>query len=166
MNAAWLIFAVFLFLTCAVLLVVEVFVPSLGLLTLCALGAAAGGIAIFFNHSQAAGWGGVVVAVIMIPAVWIITYRLFPKTRFGKNVTLRMPVREKGDGVPDTPELKRLLGSVGVVVTPLRPVGTCDFSGQRVECVAESGYIESNETVRVIRVEGTQLTVRLQKNEN
>ena len=36
------------------------------------------------------------------------------------------------------------LGAVGVVLTPLRSVGMCDFAGQRVECVAESGYIEKD----------------------
>jgi membrane-bound ClpP family serine protease len=37
----------------------------------------------------------------------------------------------------------------------------CDFSGQRVECVAESGYVDKGKKVKVINVESTQLTVRL-----
>jgi membrane-bound ClpP family serine protease len=36
----------------------------------------------------------------------------------------------------------------------------CDFVGQRVECVAESGYVEKGKQVKVINVESTQLTVR------
>ena len=47
------------------------------------------------------------------------------------------------------------------MVTPLRPVGMCDFSGQRVECVAESSYVNKGEKVKVIDIEGTQLTVRV-----
>jgi len=39
-------------------------------------------------------------------------------------------------------------------------VGMCDFSGQRVECVAESGYVDKDIRVRVIGVESTQVTVR------
>jgi membrane-bound ClpP family serine protease len=37
----------------------------------------------------------------------------------------------------------------------------CDFAGHRVECVAESGYVDKNTKVEVISVESTQLTVRL-----
>ena len=70
------------------------------------------------------------------------------------------PKRQQGDAIPDTSELKELLGEVGVVLTPLRPVGMCDFAGQRVECVAEGGYIDKGKKVKVIDVESTQLTVR------
>ena len=97
----------------------------------------------------------------MVPTVLIIAYKIFPKTRFGKAVTLTPPQRQQGDAIPDTPELKKMLGSVGTVITPLRPVGMCDFSGQRVECVAESGYVDRDKSVKVIRVQGTQLTVRV-----
>ncbi|HNY81011.1 MAG TPA: NfeD family protein [Sedimentisphaerales bacterium] len=157
----WLLFAVFLYVACAALIVAEVFLPSGGLLSICALACVVGGVAIFFRISSTAGWLGVVVAVVMIPLLLVGAYRLLPKTRFGRNVILSGPVRERGDAIPDTAELLKLLGQVGHVLTPLRPVGTCDFSGRRVECVAEAGYVQKGATVKVIRVEGTQLTVRV-----
>ncbi|UCE47904.1 MAG: hypothetical protein JSW47_20190 [Phycisphaerales bacterium] len=157
----WLIFAVFLYFICAILIVAEVFVPSGGLISIFALGCLIGGIAIFFHYSVIAGWIGVGIAVVMIPFVLIIAYKMFPKTRFGKSVTLDPPEREQGDAVPDTAQIKELLGAVGVVLTPLRPVGMCDFSGKRVECVAESGYVDKGKKVKVINVESTQLTVRI-----
>jgi membrane-bound serine protease (ClpP class) len=157
----WLAFAVFLYFACAALIIVEVFVPSGGLISICALACLIGGIVIFFRHSTTAGWVGVIIAVVMIPSVIVIAYRIFPHTRFGKSVTLAPPERQKGDAIADTPELKGLLGAVGVVITPLRPVGTCDFSGQRVECVAEGGYVDKGKKIKVIHVEGTQLTVRV-----
>ncbi len=157
----WLVFAVFLYFACAALIVAEVFVPSGGLISILALVCLIGGVVIFFSHSATAGWVGVVIALIMIPTVLVIAYKIFPETRFGKSVTLTPPQREQGDAVPDTAELKELLGAVGVVLTPLRPVGICDFSGQRVECVAESGYVDKDKKVKVINVESTQLTVRM-----
>jgi membrane-bound serine protease (ClpP class) len=162
----WLIFAVFLFAACAIILVLEIFVPSFGLLSLVAIGALAGGVAIFFNSSTAVGWLGVGIAVVVIPIVWVVTYRMFPNTRFGKSVILGKVERDKGDAVPDTNELKSLMGEVGVVLSPLRPVGMCDFEGHRVECVAETGYIEKDSKVQVINVEATQLTVRLTEAES
>ncbi|HEC03322.1 MAG TPA: hypothetical protein ENI81_07265 [Phycisphaerales bacterium] len=157
----WLIFAVFLYFICAVLIVAEIFVPSGGLISIFALACLAGGIAIFFQYSAVAGWIGVAIAPVMIAVVLVIAYRMFPKTRFGKSVTLDPPERQQGDAVPDTDQLKELLGAVGVVLTPLRPVGMCDLSGRRVECVAESGYVDKGKKVKVIDVESTQLTVRI-----
>jgi membrane-bound serine protease (ClpP class) len=157
----WLVFAVFLYFACAALILAEVFVPSGGIISIFALACVIVGGVIFFRHSATAGWVGVVIALIMIPSVLVIAYKIFPATRFGKSVTLTPPQREQGDAVPDTTELKKLLGAVGVVLTPLRPVGMCDFSGQRVECVAEGGYVDKGNKVKVIDVESTQLTVRM-----
>ena len=157
----WLLFAVFLFVACAALIVAEVFIPSGGILSICALACVVGGVAIFFRFSTLAGWLGVVVAVLMVPMLLIGAYRLLPKTRFGQHVILAGPLRERGDAIADGPELIKLLGQVGEVLTPLRPVGTCRFDGRRVECVAETGYVQKGATVKVIRVEGTQLTVRV-----
>jgi len=156
----WLVFAVFLYFACAALIIAEVFVPSGGIISLFALACVIGGAAIFFRHSSTAGWIGVVIAVIMIPSTLVFAYKIFPRTRFGKSVTLTPPERQKGDAIPDTDELGEMLGAVGVVLTPLRPVGMCDFSGQRLECVAEGGYVDKDKEVKVINVESTQQTVR------
>jgi membrane-bound serine protease (ClpP class) len=156
----WLVFAVFLYFACAALIIAEVFVPSGGIISLFALGCLIGGSAIFFGHSTTVGWIGVGTAVVMIPSALIIAYKIFPKTRFGKSVILTPPERQKGDAIPDTDELGEMLDAVGVVLTPLRPVGMCDFSGQRLECVTEGGYVDKDKKVKVINVESTQLTVR------
>ena len=157
----WLVFGIFLFFASAALIIAEVFVPSGGLISVCAFACLIGGIAIFFNHGTAFGWIGLAIAAVMIPSVLAIAYKIFPSTKFGKSVTLTPPQRQKGDAIPDTSELKELLGAEGLVLTPLRPVGMCDFSGQRVECVAESGYVDKGKKVKIIHVEGTQLTVRV-----
>ena len=159
----WFFLGLFLIILAAFLLVVEVFLPSFGLLTACAVASLVGGIWVFFRESTAAGWAGVGIAVVVMPIVWIITYRIFPNTRLGKNIFLTGPKRQKGDAIPDTPELAKMLGESGVVISPLRPVGMCEFDGQRLECVAESGFVEKDIKIVVINVEGTQLTVRLKE---
>jgi len=160
----WLVLGVFLYFVCAALLLAEVFVPSGGLISICALLCLVGGVALFFNHSMMAGYVGIGVAIVTIPTVVILAYKYFPMSRFGKSVTLTPSEREIGDAIPDNERLHGLLGKTGVVLTPLRPVGMCDFSGQRVECVAESGYVDKDIKVEVVRVQGTQLTVRLSEN--
>ena len=157
----WLVLAIFLYFACAALIIAEVFVPSGGLISIFALACLVGGVAIFFREGRTYGWIGIAIAVVMVPSVLVVAYKVFPKTRFGKSVTLTPPKREQGDAVPDTPELKELLGAEGVVLTPLRPVGMCELSGQRIECVAEGGYVDKGKKVKVIEVESTQVTVRV-----
>ncbi|MBL7188488.1 MAG: hypothetical protein ISS70_19350 [Phycisphaerae bacterium] len=157
----WLAFAVLLYVLFVVLLVAEVFVPSGGLISVCAVACLIAGTIIFFKQSTVAGIAAIILGAVMVPSVLTYAYKTFPHTRFGKSVTLAPPERQRGDAVPDTPELKELLGAVGVVLTPLRPVGMCDFAGRRIECVTESGYVDKNKEVEVINVESTQLTVRV-----
>ena len=159
---AWEIgFAVLLYVACALLIVAEVFVPSGGLLMVCALACLGGGLTLFFQQSVVLGWVGIAIAAGLIPTTLITSYRILPKTRFGKAVTLTPPTRGQGDAVPDRDALEQLKGQSGRVITPLRPVGTCEFSGHKVECVAEGEYVEAGTTVEVIRVHAMQVTVRV-----
>ena len=157
----WLVFAVFLYMVCAALIVAEVLIPSGGLLSVCFLVCLAVALTIFFRHSPAAGFVGLVIGIIMVPSLLAAAYRILPKTRFGRQVMLAPPQRERGDAISDTSELAQLLGKTGRVLTRMRPVGMCAFDERKVECVAESGYVQRSKSVKVIRVEGTQVTVRV-----
>lgn len=155
----WILFAVLLLIFCAILLVFEIFIPSLGLLTATALLCLAGGIYVFFQISAAAGWVGVWTAIILIPIVWVLVYKLLPKTKLGRILELHSALKAIS-GVPDQEKLDALEGLTGVVLSPLRPVGMCEFNGKKVVCVSEAGYIEKNTQVKVIHVEGNKVTVR------
>ena len=158
-QALGITFAIFLFILCAMLLVLEIFIPSLGLLTVLALVCLAGGLALFFQVSAAVGWIGVWTAAILIPVVWVVVYKFFPKTKIGQILELK----KTGDalpGIPDQEQLNALVGQTGVVVTPLRPVGMCEFDGKKVVCVSEADFVSKHTTVKVIHVEGNKVTVR------
>jgi membrane-bound ClpP family serine protease len=157
----WLILAIILYLACALTLVAEVFVPSGGLLSVLALLFLAGGIYIFFYYSPVAGWVGVLLALVVVPVALFVAFKMLPHMEFGKHVVLEPSERENGDGVPDSKSLRELIGKSGVCLTPLRPVGTCDINGQRIQCVAESGLIEKGKKISVISVEGIRVVVAI-----
>ncbi|MHC5142833.1 MAG: NfeD family protein [Planctomycetota bacterium] len=158
-QALWILFAVVLLILCAILLVFEIFIPSLGLLTATALLCLAGGMYIFFQVSTTVGWIGVWTAVVLIPAVWVIVYKLLPKTSIGRVLELKKVEQAMG-GIPDQEHLESLMGQSGIVLTPLRPVGMCEFEGKKIVCVADTGYVEKQTPVKVIHVEGNKVTVR------
>lgn len=158
-EVLWIILALILLILCAVLLVFEIFIPSLGLLTAAALMSLAGGIYIFFQISDTAGWTGVWTAAFLIPAVWMLMYRLVPKTSIGKILELKK-VQQAAGGIPDQDHLESLLNETGTVLSPLRPVGMCEFNAKKIVCVSESGYIDKQTQVKVIHVEGNKVVVR------
>lgn len=52
------------------------------------------------------------------------------------------------------------LGRQGIALTQLRPAGTADFEGERMDVVTEGGYIKAGTPVKVIAVEGVRIIVR------
>lgn len=56
-------------------------------------------------------------------------------------------------------DMNFFVGKKGMALTVLRPAGTCDFNGVRLDVVTEGSFIEKGTTVKVIRVEGRRIIV-------
>lgn len=163
MNIALIVFAMFLYMLCAVLMVLEIFIPSFGLLTLLAVGAFAWATVVLFQMGTTAGWIGLVAAAAIIPAFWVLTYKLFPKSALGRAMFLKTHPRAVGDAIADKERLEGLMGKRGKAIGPLRPVGICEIDGVRVVCSAEVGFVAKGADVEVIQVQGNTVTVRLKE---
>jgi len=85
--------------------------------------------------------------------LWI---RYFPRTRFGRKMTLSMD----GKTFKATDDCRGLVGQTGHAESTLRPAGIATLEGKRVDVLAESGWIEAGSPVRVIRATGNAVTVR------
>ncbi|MBX0358764.1 nodulation protein NfeD [Halobacillus sp. Nhm2S1] len=53
-----------------------------------------------------------------------------------------------------------LIGMEGEAITPLRPSGTADFNGERLDVVSEGGFIPVHQTVKIMKTEGSRIVVR------
>ncbi|TQS74581.1 nodulation protein NfeD [Ornithinibacillus gellani] len=53
-----------------------------------------------------------------------------------------------------------LIGLEGVTVTPLRPAGTAKFDNEFIDVVSEGSFIQPNQQVKVVKVEGVRVVVR------
>ena len=51
-------------------------------------------------------------------------------------------------------------GSIGLSKTELRPSGIAEFDRERMHVVSESGFIEKDDRVVVVRIEGSKIVVR------
>lgn len=73
---------------------------------------------------------------------------------------------QKNDqGYLSSNDLKYLLGKEGVAVTDLRPSGRGDFDGVELDILSEGKYILQGTALVIIKVEGSKLIVKEQKQE-
>ena len=145
------------------LIVLELFIPSQGVLTIAAAASLIFGIVECFLVSPWLGFIVTVVTAAALPVFILALVRIWPDTWIGKRVAIRKAQKAMpGGSIPDAGELDKLLGQSGQAITDLRPVGAGMFGDERVDCVAETGQIDKGSEVTVIRVEGVRVVVREQ----
>jgi membrane-bound serine protease (ClpP class) len=154
-----LILAAILLLVAALAFVVaELFVPSHGMLAiiagLCALGAVV--LASYANVLLGAIFG--IAVVIIAPIVFFWAARMYPHTPMGRRVLLAPPPPTDVD--PDELPNGPIVGDRGITMTVLRPAGSVELRGQRVNCVSEAEVIPAGIPVEVIHVAGTRIVVK------
>lgn len=142
------------------LLVGDLFVPSHGAMTVIALGCLGGGIYEAFRYEQTVGFVSLAAILVLLPVFVVIAVRVWPRTYVGRRVAPPNRPIDLSDSPAYGRELSKMVGQMGVTLTPLRPVGTCNFGDRRVECVAESGMIDRSVQVVAVSVQGQSLVVR------
>lgn len=98
--------------------------------------------------------GGLIVAIVLL---YIIGKR-FPKSHLFDRIMLKNRSTEE-KGYTSQEDKSEYLFQKGVAITPLRPAGTIRIGQKRVDAVSSGSYIDRDEAVRVIQVEGTRVVV-------
>ncbi|MBN1489237.1 MAG: hypothetical protein JXA69_04910 [Phycisphaerae bacterium] len=143
-----------------ILLVAEIFLPSHGALSIVALGFLGWAVFQTFRFSESAGYVALVLLAIFLPAFTIVAVRTWHRTPIGRRISPANPVLTAEDTGPRPDLLQPFIGQVGTSLTPLRPVGECQFGDKKVECVAESGMIARGTPVRAVGIINMSLAVR------
>jgi len=155
---AWAVLLLMLGLGIAVL---EVFVPSGGILAFLSLAALVGSIVLAFMAGPMIGIAILAGAIIGLPIIVVVALHYWPETSIGKRVLLDTPDTE--DVLPDDPrrqKLKTLQGRVGRAKTPMLPSGVVVIDGTAIDAVSDGMPIEPGQAVRVLEVRGNRVLVR------
>jgi len=142
-------------------MVLEVFLPSGGILGFLSLTALVAAIATAFLESGTTAGMIVLAAVtVVVPAVLALAFHWFPETSLGRRVM--PPPPDPGDVAPAAGrrrELEKLVGRGGRAVTEMLPWGVVEIDGRRFEAVSEAGPVESGTAVEATGVQGRDLVV-------
>ena len=157
-EIAW---AILLLLVGFALVVLEVFVPSGGVIAILSAVAIVAAMVIAFQDSATTGPGvGLVFAtitLIAVPALIALAFKLWPRTPMGRAFLGDLPT--DADVVPDDAR-RALLGRVGVARTKMLPSGAVEIDGQMVDAVTQGQAIEPGTYVVVAEVRGNRVLVR------
>lgn len=143
-------------------LVLEVFIPSggvLGFLSVLAIGAAI--VMAFMEQGAAVGLTVLAMAFVAVPAVLALAFRWFPDTPLGRRVIPPPPAPD--DVLPAADHrrrLRELVGRRGRVTRELVPWGEVAIDGTTCDALSEGGPLAAGAEVEAIRVEGRGLVVR------
>ena len=100
-------------------------------------------------------WGGVTGGVSVVAAGAMLYW--LPKSRLGRKMVLE---HSQAEAVSQQ-DRSHLLGRRGITVTPLRPIGRVRFGTEEVDVMTEGEYVDSNQEVEVMSVEGPRVVVRV-----
>ncbi|MBN2211291.1 MAG: hypothetical protein JW709_07830 [Sedimentisphaerales bacterium] len=157
-------FAILLLIAGLVLIVLEVLLPSGGVISVLATAALVGSIILGFMDSRSTGVTLLIIMAVVVPIMIIIGFNILPHTPIGRKITLRPELTQQAHRSAPTKSIadedySRLQGRIGKAVTPLRPSGIGEIDGERVSVVAQGEMIEKDTPIVVLNVEGNNIIV-------
>ena len=139
--------------------VLEVFVPSGGILAVGSGASLITSVVLAFRINLMLGVVFLLLIIILLPTALLFGVKIFPATPVGRKIMLRRTQKEvvSAGGVDE--DLKALDGKTGTTLTRCRPAGMAEIQGQRVNVVAEGTMLEPGIPIKVVRIEGNRVVV-------
>jgi len=156
---AW---AVLLLLVGLGIAMLEVFVPSGGILGFVAVCSILSAIVVGFMDGRP--WFGFTIlatAVVGMPVALTVAFKWWPRTPLGRRMLLGpRSDRDPLSSPPRKDGLKGLVGQIGIAKSEMLPSGAVRIDGRTVDAVTEGMPVDIGQRVRVMEVHGNRVVVR------
>jgi len=152
-----LTWAILLLLIGCAMVVLEVFIPSGGLLTFFSGVAILAAVVTAFRRDATTGLSFVVIALVAVPSMVALAFKVWPVTPMGKAFLGELPSEE--DLQTDDPR-RELIGRVGIATSKMLPAGAVQIDGQLLDAISHGTAIDEGEQVVVIEVKANRVVVR------
>ncbi len=140
-------------------IIAEIFIPSLGVLTAIALGLLFYSLYLVFTTiSNVAGMVFAGFDLLAIPIILVLGLKILAVSP----LSLKKRLSSKEGVVSQASGLKEYRDKQGTSVTTLRPAGIALINGKRLDVVTDGDYIEANTPIIVTGVTGNQIIVEKQ----
>jgi membrane-bound serine protease (ClpP class) len=142
------------------LVVIEMLMPGFGLAGSLGVLSLIAGIVLAAQVVSPVVLAFIIAAVLLIIAGML--FWLYKSAVKGGRVSRLLLLRtktSKEEGYSSVSDSTGLVGREGIAATVLRPTGTGDFQGRRVDVVADGEFIQKGSAIRVKEVEGFRIIV-------
>ena len=156
-----LFWSVVVFLLALVVLVLELFIPSAGMLGILGATFVITSIVLAFMSGFSAGMIMLTVSCIAIPIFLFAALKIWPSTPIGRRILIG-PIHED-DVLPQTEsyvEFKELVGQSGTATTKMLPSGVIILNHRKYDAISEGAPIDAGDTVTVVAVRMNKIVVR------
>lgn len=151
--------SVVLFIVGIALLMIELFIPGLGIFF--GLGIVSLVLCIVFQASSVAE----ALLLILIIGAIVVVFVLLAARSMRRGLLYRSSIvlkdtAQKDQGYIANEDRTRFTGKSGISLTTLRPTGTANFNGEKVDVLTDGEFIPSGTHIEVTRVVGARIFVR------
>jgi len=138
------------------LVVLEVFIPSGGLLSFLSAVVIVASVVMAFRRDTTTGMSFVVLTLVAVPSVLALAFKYWPSTPMGK--AFLGELKSSAELRPlDT--RRELLGKVGIAKSKMLPSGSVQIDGKYIDAISQ-GAVDIGQAVVVIEVRANRVVVR------
>lgn len=149
--------AIILLLVGCAMIVLEVFLPSGGILSFLSVAALVASLTMAFRRDATTGFGFMILTVFAVPAVVALAFKYWPHTPMGKSFLGEIPSEEEMQ--TDDPR-RELVGRVGIAKSKMLPSGAILIDDRLVDAVSQGTAIDVGDAVVVVEVRANRVVVR------
>ena len=140
-----------------ILIVCEMLIPGIGIAGVLGFIATVAGLIVGSSTFAQAAFSFAIVAVILLIAAIIIFKFIFGKRKKASKLILSEEITHSQ---AESDEKAALIGREGIALTALRPSGTIELEGKKLDVVADGEFIVKGDKVVVSSVEGIRILVK------
>jgi len=152
-----LTWAIILMLMGCGLVVLEVFIPSGGILSFFSAIAIIASVVMAFRRDLTTGMSFVVVTLLAVPSALGLAFKYWPHTPMGKMFLGELKTTEELRPVDPRREL---VGKVGIAKSKMLPSGSVQIDGKYIDAISQGMAIDIGQAVVVAEVRANRVVVR------
>lgn len=136
-----------------ILLIAEIFIPSFGVTGVIGIVSIVAGV-VFTSDTFIGGLLLFTVIIVLTLILMYIAYKVMSSVKSPLILTESVKEEELNE------KLSFFLGKEGMAATPLRPSGTGDFDGVRLDVLTRGEFIEKGSSITVEEIHGKKIIVK------